>query len=60
MLMSLVFSYVRDSKNSSREGIFQVGPEENLTEWNVDMNTKNSGPSLERIVGHTDHTERGG
>jgi hypothetical protein len=28
-------SYVRDSINSSREGIFQVALEVNLTEWNV-------------------------
>jgi hypothetical protein len=50
MLMSLVFSCVRDSIKSSREGIFQVAPEVNLTEWNVDTNTENSGPILERMV----------
>jgi hypothetical protein len=36
MLMILVQSCVRDLINSSREGIFQVDPEVNLTEWNVD------------------------
>jgi hypothetical protein len=50
MLMSLVCSCVRDSIKSSREGIFQVAPEVNLTVWNVDTNTENSGPSLERMV----------
>jgi hypothetical protein len=50
MLMGLVFSYVRDSMNSSREGIFQVAPKENLTKWNVDTNTENLGLSLERMV----------
>jgi hypothetical protein len=46
----LGFSCVRDLINSSREGIFQVALEANLTVWNVDMNTKNSGPILERMV----------
>jgi hypothetical protein len=50
MLMSLVCSCVRDSINSSREGIFQVALEVNMTVWNVDMNTENSGPKLERMV----------
>jgi hypothetical protein len=50
MLMSLVFSCVRDSIKSSREGIFQVALEVNMTVWNVDTNTENSGPSLERMV----------
>jgi hypothetical protein len=50
MLMSLVCSCVKDSIKSSREGIFQVAPEANLTVWNVDTNTENSGPSLERMV----------
>jgi hypothetical protein len=42
MLMSLVCFYVKDSINSSREGIFQVAPEANLNEWNVDTNIENS------------------
>jgi hypothetical protein len=50
MLMSLVFSSVKDLINSSREGIFEVTSEENLIEWNVDTKTKNSGPILERMV----------
>jgi hypothetical protein len=50
ILMSLVCSYVRDLINSSREGILQVALEENLNELNVDTNTKNLGPSLERMV----------
>ena len=48
--LSLVCSCVKDSIKSSREGIFQVALEANLTVWNVDTNTKNSGPSLERMV----------
>jgi hypothetical protein len=50
MLMSLVCSCVRDSIKSSREGIFQVDLEANMIEWIVDMNTENSGPSLEKKV----------
>jgi hypothetical protein len=50
MLMILVCSCVMDSLNYSKEGIFQVDPEANLTEWNVDMNTENLGLSLERMV----------
>jgi hypothetical protein len=48
--MSLVCYCIRDSINPSREGIFQVALGKNLTEWNVDMNTKNLGPSFERMV----------
>ena len=44
------FDCVRDSIKSSREGIFQVAPEVNMIVWNVDTNTNNSGPSLERMV----------
>jgi hypothetical protein len=47
---SLVFSCVRDSIKSSREGIFQVDPKVNLTVWNVYTNTYNSGPSLDRML----------
>jgi hypothetical protein len=50
MLMSLVFSYARDLIYSSREGIFQMAPEENLTVWNVYTNTENSGPIIEIMV----------
>jgi hypothetical protein len=50
MLMSLVCSCFRDSIKSSREGIFQVAPEANLTVWNVDTNIENSGKILERMV----------
>ena len=50
MLMSLVCSCVRDLIKSSREGIFHVAPKVNMTVWNVDTNTKNSIPILERMV----------